>query len=315
MAWFRGASAGGPCSGAGLSRAGRAGPGGFQGGWKGAWAPAQPSTLLWSGRRGSPSRLSAEDPTSLGLCPEPHTPTRAMLSDGRHVSRDQGDQWPHPGRDLISRHPVGRQEPLCSGGPCHSGSSPEQEEQGPGMWRGCQWWPGSQDPGFQEAESPRPPHRGPFGRLAGACTMATSPLPSPPRGQPRPRDRRAGLQGRAGLRAWEGRGPTVGRRRPSLGVSGAPLPAPGTNNVIWTARCSPGTGRCLLQSSQHDLDHPHFTDARLREVNGPAQAHTAQRQRRATESEPRPPRPALVPPELLLQGILFRGTRLLPDLI
>lgn len=213
-----------------MSRVGRAGPEGFQRGWRGARAPAQPSALLWSGRQGSPSRLPAEDPTSLGLCPEPHTPTRAMLSDGWHVSRDQGDLWPHPGRDLISRHPVGRQEPLCCEGPCHSESSPEREEQGPGMWRGCQWWPGSQDPGFREAESPRPPHCGPFGRLAGACTMAASPLPSPPRGQPRPRDHRACLQGRAGLRAWEGRRPTVGRCRPLLGASGAP-PCP------WYQEC------------------------------------------------------------------------------
>lgn len=131
-----------------MSRVGRAGPGGFRKCWRGTRDPAQPSALLPSGKWGSPSRLPAEDPTSLGLCPEPHTPTRAMLSDGQRVSRDQGDRWPRPSRDLTSGHPVRRKEPLCCGGPCHSESSPEPEKQGQGMWRGCQWWPGLRTPGF-----------------------------------------------------------------------------------------------------------------------------------------------------------------------
>lgn len=240
-----------------MSRVARAGPGGFRRSWRGAWDPAQPSALLPSGRWGSPSWLPAEDPMSLGLCPEPHTPARAMLSDGQRISRDQGDQWPRPGRDLTSGHPFGRQEPLCGGGPCHSESSPEPEEQGRGMWRGCQWWLG-----FQEAEGPRQPHCGPFARWPGPALWPHLPRDSRGSGT-------AGPVCRGGQDAGPGRaGPTVGGQQTLPG--GVSAPPPGTKNVIWTARCSPGTGRCLLRSSQHNLDHPHFTDTRLREVNGPA---------------------------------------------
>ena len=169
-----------PAVGQALSRVGRAGPGGFRKCWRGTRDPAQPSALLPSGKWGSPSRLPAEDPTSLRLCPEPHTPTRAMLSDGRCVSRDQGDRWPRPSRDLTSGHPVRRKEPLCCGGPCHSESSPEPEKQGQGMWRGCQWRPGAQDPGFREAESPRPTHCGPFARWPGPALWPQLPFPHLP---------------------------------------------------------------------------------------------------------------------------------------
>ena len=120
---------------------------------------------------------------------------------------------------------------------------------------------GGSGPWVSGGGKPTPTPLWPLCSLAGACTMAAPPLPSPPRGQPRLRDRRACLQERAGRRAWTGCGPTVGRQETLAG---------GTKNVIWTARCLPGTGRCLLQSSQHNLDHPHFTDTRLREVNGPA---------------------------------------------
>lgn len=128
--------------------------------------------------------------------------------------------------DLTSGHPVRRKEPLCCGGPCHSESSPEPEKQGQGMWRGCQWWPGLRTPGFGGREPRAPPHCGPFARWQGPALWPPSPRPSPPREQPRPRDLRACLQGRAGSRAWAG---TRAHHRqtadPALGASGpAPLP-------------------------------------------------------------------------------------------